>query len=52
MEKTVRYEALKATVMASKTKRVHSLPGFYNGVLDHFLDRLGKEDGERVLAEI
>jgi hypothetical protein len=46
------YEALKTAVMASKTKRVRSLPGFYNGVLDRFLDRLGNEESERVLAEI
>ncbi|OAH58326.1 MULTISPECIES: hypothetical protein [Bacillaceae] len=35
------YEALRALVMATKTKRVKkSLLGFYNGVLDRILDNL------------
>lgn len=44
----VGYEALRAAVMATKTKRVRNLPGFYNGVLDRFLDRLTPDQVEDV----
>ncbi|OAH58324.1 hypothetical protein AWH48_18280 [Domibacillus aminovorans] len=42
------YEALRASVMAMKSKRIKNLAGYYNGTLD----RLVSEESERVLAEM
>lgn len=42
----VGYEALKVAVLSQKTRRIKSLPGFYNGVLDRMLDRLATEQIE------
>lgn len=34
------YEALRASVMATKNKRIKNIAGYYNGTLDRMLDRL------------
>ncbi|MFS0647176.1 helix-turn-helix domain-containing protein [Siminovitchia sp. 179-K 8D1 HS] len=36
----VGYRALHAAVMATKTKNIRNLPGYFNGVIDRMLDRL------------
>jgi Zn-dependent peptidase ImmA (M78 family) len=46
------YEALRVSVMATKSKHIRNLTGYYNGTLDRMLDRLVNEESERVLAEI
>ncbi|WP_018391866.1 HTH domain-containing protein [Bacillus sp. 37MA] len=46
------YEALRASVMAMKSKRIKNLAGYYNGTLDRMLDRLVSEESERVLAKM
>src|SRR5690606_32481986 len=35
----VGYRALHAAVMATKTKNIRNLPGYFNGVIDRMLDR-------------
>lgn len=47
----VGYKALRASVMAMKSKRIKNLPGFYNGVLDRMLDRMTVEETIEILAE-
>ncbi|MFS0614806.1 hypothetical protein [Lederbergia ruris] len=36
----VGYRALHAAIMATKSKKIENLAGYYNGVLDRMLDRL------------
>ncbi|WP_144461152.1 helix-turn-helix domain-containing protein [Siminovitchia fortis] len=40
----VGYSALHVAVMASKTKNIRNLPGYFNGVLDRMLDKLYFEE--------
>ena len=47
----VGYKALRASVMAMKSKRINNLPGFYNGVLDRMLDRMTVEETIEILPE-
>jgi len=47
----VGYKALRASVMAMKSKRINNLPGFYNGVLDRMLDRMTVEETTGILPE-
>jgi DNA-binding Lrp family transcriptional regulator len=47
----VGYKALRAAVMAMKSKRIKNLPGFYNGVLDRMLDRMTIEETTEILSE-
>ncbi|OXS80150.1 hypothetical protein [Domibacillus enclensis] len=47
----VGYDALKTAVMATKSRKIKNLAGFFNGVLDRKLTRLTHEEAERGMEE-